>query len=196
MEDDSLNVHSVMKSLLSPLLLSLLLLSSSSSGAVAATRPTSIHPILARAERCLECRSLLFGFSLFGLGYTPLEAASRDNLVDVVRILLEKGAEIESSRVLHYASYYGNKEVLDILLATRPDLVNSPDENGRTPLHWTVSNGHTNVAFQLLDKWGANLYVKDVDNYNPIHFARIKAFWKLADQLENYQSKHSSTSLK
>ncbi len=180
-----------LSSSLSLLLFSLLLLSPDAT--IAAKIPTSIHPILARAERCLECRSLIFGYSLFGFGYTPLEAASRDNLIEVVQILLEKGAQIESSRALHYAAYYGHKEVLDMLLTKRPELVNSVDKNGRTPLHWTISNGHTDLTFHLVDKWKANLHAEDNDNYTPIHFARIKALWKLVNELEEHDIYHRST---
>ena len=176
-----------MMSLLLPLLLLSLFFHGTSK------TPTSMHPILTRAEKCLECRSLIFGYSLFGLGYTPLEAASRDNLVEVVGALLEKGARVEGSRALHYASYYGYREVLDKILTKRPDLVNSVDRSGRTPLHWAVSNGHANLVFHLLDRWKANLNIKDFDDYSPIDFARIKALWKIVDQLEEYRTRQQAT---
>ena len=159
---------------------------------IADAAPSSTHSILMRAERCLECRSLPFGFTLFGFGYTPLEAASRGNLTEVVRSLLLKGARLEGSRAVHYASYFGYKEVMDILLEKGPELVHSRDKNGRTPLHWATTNGHVDLAFHLLNRWKANIAATDVDDYTPIHFARIKALWKFVDQLEEFRKKQVS----
>jgi hypothetical protein len=48
---------------------------------------------------------------------------------------------------LHWAAEGGQKEVVELLLASRPAAVNHRDEDyGATPLHYAVGKGHRDVA--------------------------------------------------
>jgi ankyrin repeat protein len=46
---------------------------------------------------------------------------------------------------LHYAAYYGEKEVAELLIAKGAD-VNAKDEDGETPLDWAIEKNHTETA--------------------------------------------------
>ncbi|CAG8385864.1 unnamed protein product [Penicillium salamii] len=62
---------------------------------------------------------------------TPLSLAAEDGFVDIIELLLNNGADVESR-----------------------------DETGRTPLSWAVENGHLNVTELLLEN-GANTESQD-----------------------------------
>lgn len=50
--------------------------------------------------------------------------------------------------------------------------VNIKDSEGRTPLHWAVDRGHSNVV-ELLVSRNADINVKDVDGQTPLHYAVV-----------------------
>jgi len=71
-------------------------------------------------------------------GWRPLHFAANNGHVDVVRFLLEKGAN-----------------------------VNAQDHRGRTPLHLAALDGHVDVVRFLLEK-GANVNAQDHRGRTPL----------------------------
>ena len=79
-----------------------------------------------------------------GDGHTPLALASRDGKVDVVRVLLEAGADVNKSTTggdghtpLTFASVYGEVEVARVLLEAGADM-NKRNSEGRSPLYLSL----------------------------------------------------------
>ncbi|CAG8791792.1 14176_t:CDS:2, partial [Racocetra persica] len=70
---------------------------------------------------------------------------------------------------LHYASQNGYLEIIDILLENGAE-VNSEEKNKLTPLHAAISNNHKEIAKKLLGK-GANPKARDSSGNSPLHFA-------------------------
>lgn len=71
-------------------------------------------------------------------GWSPLHLAAKAGLVDVVRLLLDRGAEINArddygSTPLHRAVWHGRNEVVNVLIGNGADL-NLPDDSGKTGL--------------------------------------------------------------
>ncbi|MFA6527912.1 MAG: ankyrin repeat domain-containing protein [Candidatus Babeliales bacterium] len=98
------------------------------------------------AEQLIDCSELVATILgkpgiivdvLDELGATPLHYAARNNLYDVVVLLIKAGATI-----------------------------NSPDMFGRVPLHYAALNGHAEVVQFLLRK-GARRRIKDEQGYTP-----------------------------
>ncbi|XP_071732599.1 acyl-CoA-binding domain-containing protein 1-like isoform X2 [Rutidosis leptorrhynchoides] len=50
--------------------------------------------------------------------------------------------------------------------------VDTKDSEGRTPLHWAVDRGHTDVAELLLSK-NADVNIKDNEGQTPLHYAAV-----------------------
>lgn len=71
------------------------------------------------------------------LGWTELHSAALHGSTDIVRLLLERGADIENpnpTTPLHVAIHHGRLEVVKLLLEKGAN-VDVPNKNGRTPLH-------------------------------------------------------------
>ncbi|KAK0291964.1 ankyrin repeat-containing protein [Friedmanniomyces endolithicus] len=90
-----------------------------------------------------------------------------------VRDILEECKDPDTGNsVLHYCSANGLAELLHTLLsqlmtgelnskaADRVQLINRPNQQGNTPLHWAAYNGHLPVVKLLVDA-GADMWVKN-----------------------------------
>ena len=106
---------------------------------------------------------------------TPLMIAVKRNHVEVVKYLLQKGADIslttESNKrnALHIASQYGSVEAMEMLLSydLRPD---SRDVEGNTPLACAAASGQIEAVNCLL-KHGADPFLKGKHGRSLLHFA-------------------------
>ncbi|KAH9000399.1 ankyrin repeat-containing domain protein [Lactarius akahatsu] len=121
---------------------------------------------------------------------------SQDDGVRVAQLLLERGADVDASRSgggadhqtpLHFASYYGNLAIAQLLLdcGAKSDAL---DDFGKAPLH-EVSRGTydsedpgVGVA-QLLLEHGADMNAKAKSGQTPIDYATCNQKFKLAQLL-------------
>ena len=96
-------------------------------------------------------------------GHSPLILAAYRNHYAAVKLLLDLGAKIDYSfsqgSALHGAVYKGNKEIVELLLQYKAK-VNTPDNNGSTPLIYATLFKHVEIA-KLLFKKGADHLAKD-----------------------------------
>jgi len=71
---------------------------------------------------------------------------------------------------IHDAAKAGDLTKIQALLKDNPDLVNSKETNGWTPLHWAAEQGYTNVAVLLLAN-KADVNAKAINGFTPLHIA-------------------------
>jgi ankyrin repeat protein len=102
-------------------------------------------------------------------------AAARGTSTDIVRLLLEHGAETEACGLwewtaLHWAACLGRSGHVDALIEHGADLA-SPSGTGATALHHAAGQGHCGVARSLLNACSALLGLEDEDRETPLAWA-------------------------
>ena len=108
---------------------------------------------------------------------TPLHQASDKGHVEVVRVLLEHGADVTAQNEdnltpLHRASRSGREEIVRVLLEHGADGA-ARDKKRMTPLHWASARGHVEVAHILLERSG-DAGARDKDGWTPLHYAAFE----------------------
>lgn len=99
--------------------------------------------------------NLRFDFSVIGTDYTPLMVASMHDQVDVARILLEYGLDVNAKKgngttALMLASIHGNLNAAKLLLEHEAD-VNLKNNKGNTALMDASYHGSIEIIKLLLD---------------------------------------------
>lgn len=95
-------------------------------------------------------------------GYTPLHVAAISGQIDIVKMLIEYGADVnllttsEQYTALHLAVQNKLSEIVDILLDSKKCDINKPDCCGNSVLHYACSVGDVYIISNLL-KHGADL---------------------------------------
>ncbi|MFZ4063274.1 MAG: ankyrin repeat domain-containing protein [Polynucleobacter sp.] len=106
-------------------------------------------------------------------GETPLMIASIDGELEVDKLLVQKGAEV--NRIgwtpLHYACTTGKLEVAQYLVANGAK-VNALSPSDTTPLMMAVHSGNDQLVKFLLDK-GADLKMRNHEGYSAIDVAEL-----------------------
>jgi ankyrin repeat protein len=101
-------------------------------------------------------------------GLTPLDRAILKNNFAVARLYLDKGAVVNcmpnKTNSLHLAAA---NDLPDIERLFSPDLINSQDEDGFTPLHIASQSGQANVVAKLLSA-GADSQLMNFSEETPL----------------------------
>lgn len=143
---------------------------------------------LASFNRCERVVRMLVGNSanVDGWGWLPpLVAAAQNGYENVVQILLDKGAEVDTQgvgneRALLCAARSGDEKVVQILLEKEAE-VDSMNIWGRTPLCCAVERGYQNVVEMLLAK-GADV-ARTESGRTPLSWARMNRHLEVAQLL-------------
>ena len=122
------------------------------------------------------CFSLIFLIGMFHSGTVPaqdeesaisseieqacssedLHSSVRQNLVNCSAFFIQKGVDVNGkdqrgNAPLHYATWYGYKEVAALLIEKGAD-INIKDQEGIAPLHTAAWYGHKEVVALLIEK--------------------------------------------
>eukprot|EP01137_Pigoraptor_chileana_P011404 Opistho-2@62224 len=105
---------------------------------------------------------------------TALHIAAKNSHMDVIKSLLDCGADLSSVNnrrctALHIASEHGHTAVA-VLLLDRGANVNAVEGSGCTALHVASANGHTAVVALLLDR-GADANAMETERRTALHLA-------------------------
>lgn len=97
-------------------------------------------------------------------GETPLMIAVKNGRADIVKLLIDSGADIGAKddfeyNAFHHSAYQERADIVRILLANWAD-VDGVSRYGRTALHIAADRGHGSVV-KVLKEAGANLKLKD-----------------------------------
>ena len=145
--------------------------------AAAAGRLGSVRQALEAGARIDENRAAVIGR---GSGQTPILAAALRGHEQVVRLLLERGAdptipEKDGFTVWHAAAFQGRTRVLEVLDELEvPGYGRSPVD-GYTPLHraaWGATRGHVDAVRYLIGPGGRACDERAADGKTPFDMAK------------------------
>ncbi len=128
-------------------------------------------------------------------GQSALNIASWGGRVQIVKLLLDKGADLtakdsDGCTALHLATDTGCVEVVKLLLDKGAG-VTAKDRYGCTALHFASKKGGVEVVKLLLDK-GADLTAKDWYGCTALHFATESNQSLLASKKNSTENLNSS----
>jgi ankyrin repeat protein len=107
-------------------------------------------------------------------GFSPLLLAAYNDKFVMVSFLLKNGADVNYSTsqgsILHSVAYKGNTEIAKLLIDKGAN-VDTPDQNGTTPLHYATMFSHNELATVLVKK-GANPLKKDGTGQSALDYAK------------------------
>jgi ankyrin repeat protein len=115
-------------------------------------------------------------------GDTALIKATREGLYQVVKELIDAGAEINATNndhnnALWFACFGDRYDLINLLLDANID-INNQNDNGATVLMYGASAGKTEVV-ELLLQHHPNINLKNLDDYRAIDFASTIEVLKL-----------------
>jgi ankyrin repeat protein len=127
-------------------------------------------------------------------GRTPLYIASTRGFAKVVRLLVDAGANVNGNDLLHTVSYFGHKDVLEVLLSVDGINVNAKQRDGSTPLHYALTYGHLGAVEALLEHPTIDVNGDSKDTLVPVaekrlpplHEALYHNNWDIAKALINH----------
>lgn len=108
-------------------------------------------------------------------GWTPIIWAAEHKHVEVIRSLLNRGADVtindkELNVCLHWAAYAGNVDIAELVLNSGCSL-SSVNVHGDTPLHIAAREGFTDCVMLFLSR-GADIDIMNREGETPLTLAR------------------------
>ena len=119
-------------------------------------------------------------------GYSALYRAAYMKRPELVRLLIERGADVNlgtarGTRPLHASAENGSLEITNVLLEHGADPL-LRDGGGRTPLHWAAHTGNVEMINRLLAA-KAPLEATDAYGATPLHMASLAGRAAAVDRL-------------
>ncbi|XP_044726613.1 serine/threonine-protein phosphatase 6 regulatory ankyrin repeat subunit B-like isoform X3 [Chrysoperla carnea] len=120
---------------------------------------------------------------------TPLHVSARSRDVEICKMLLNKGADVDAkekngSTALHIATEEGSNEIVKLLLE-RGAKVDSKNKCNITPLYLSAQRDHQEIIETLL-KFGADINSRNKYGRTALHIASFKEHVKVVTTLLEY----------
>ncbi|KAF6204958.1 hypothetical protein GE061_019125 [Apolygus lucorum] len=123
-------------------------------------------------------------------GHTPLYCAVLGNKEEVVRFLLNKGADARNADIIFRAAANGNKKIMEMLISAKAPVNTIEAVSGITLLHVVADHNRKDLV-ELLIKNGIKVNAKDIGGRTALHYCARKGHYKLSKLLMKYGAKNN-----
>ncbi|XP_050405831.1 transient receptor potential cation channel subfamily A member 1 homolog [Patella vulgata] len=112
----------------------------------------------------------------------PLHVAAKEGFLDIVKCLLENGADLDSKNEeeqtpVHLAARYGRTIIVKELVKHDKSVVYDEDEDSNTALHLAAMYGHDKVV-EILIEFGSDVAARNYNQWTPLDLAASKGWSK------------------
>jgi ankyrin repeat protein len=109
-------------------------------------------------------------------GWTCLMTAALHGHLDICRLLIDKGAQVNAKdsrgyTPLHGAAFQGHIKIV-CLLCDRGADIEARNQDGSRPLHYAVKYGHFPIMKELIEVRNAGINARDDDGWTALREAR------------------------
>ena len=106
-------------------------------------------------------------------GWTPLHAASYNGHIEIARLLLQNGAEVNVRNnygwtPLHFAAFQGHVDILHLLVENGADL-EAEDDGGWRALHQSALCGHLAFVKELVTRYHVDINATENHGNTALH---------------------------
>jgi hypothetical protein len=127
-------------------------------------------------KRLLSIRNINVNVKDDASGATPLHYAAENGHIEIVRLLLQNGAEVNARSIngytpLHDAAENGHVDILHLLVENGVDL-EAQSNNGERALHWAAVNGHLPFIQELISRYHVDINARRNDWTTALSWAR------------------------
>jgi hypothetical protein len=127
-------------------------------------------------KRLLSIRNINVNMKDDWRGYTPLHWAAMIGHVEISRLLLQNGAEVnakdsDGKSPFHWAAIFGHVDILHLLVENGADL-ETQDNYGWRVLHTTSLYGYLPFIQELMSRYHVDINARDYDGTTALGLAR------------------------
>jgi hypothetical protein len=122
-------------------------------------------------------------------GWTPLHYAAMNGHVEIARLLLQNGAEVNArskggSTSLHFAAFHGHVDILHLLVENGADR-EVQDNDGERALHWVAYSGHLPFIQELISRYHVNINARENNGETALWWARMSGHTEIIAFLQS-----------
>jgi hypothetical protein len=129
-------------------------------------------------KRLLSIRNINVNVKNDRFGSTPLHYAAENGHIEIARLLLQNGAEVNArnnygSTSLHWAAFQGHIDILHLLVENGANLEAQNDDGSRA-LHRAILNGHLPFIQELISRYHVYINARLNDGETALRVARSR----------------------
>jgi hypothetical protein len=138
----------------------------------------AINGFTTSVKRLLSIRNINVNVKDDVSGSTPLHDAAENGHIEIVRLLLQNGAEVNAKSnygytPLHCAASHGHIDILHLLVENGADL-EAQGNYGERALHWAVLNGNLPFIQELISRYHVDINARVNDGRTALWVARAR----------------------